>query len=237
MNTRNKAFRQHFILVPAIAALVACASGAQAAEHGKPAASRAEKLGLTTGIAVGAAVGGPFGAVIGGAAGGWLGDRQHRERVAQQELQRDRDARITEQARLSAEVEALTATLAQLEQRALLVEAAVQFRSGETGLRAEDQVRLKNFGRLLAQLPNARVRVAGFADASGAEDLNMSLALERAEMVARELQLAGVAPEQLVIDGHGERFASLLDSRDDAAFDRRVQIRLETAADAVASLE
>jgi outer membrane protein OmpA-like peptidoglycan-associated protein len=74
------------------------------------------------------------------------------------------------------------------------------------------------------------VRVSGFADSRGDEALNQSLSQERAEMVARELEKAGVPKERLVIEAMGERFASLDSSTDDQAFERSVEIRFESTA-------
>ena len=52
------------------------------------------------------------------------------------------------------------------------------------------------------------MRVSGFADSRGDDALNLSLSQERAEMVARELEKAGVPKERMIIEAMGERFAS-----------------------------
>ena len=71
-----------------------------------------------------------------------------------------------------------------------------------------------------------RVRVSGFADSRGDEAFNMSLSQERAEMVARELEKAGVPKERMMVEAMGERFASTDAASDDQAFERCVEIRL-----------
>jgi sodium-type flagellar protein MotY len=108
--------------------------------------------------------------------------------------------------------------------------STVQFRTGQTAVRDSDRARIQKLGALVADLKEVRVRVSGFADSRGDDVLNLQLSKERAEMVARELEKAGVPKERLVIEGMGERFASLESSTDDQAFERSVEIRFEATA-------
>ena len=66
------------------------------------------------------------------------------------------------------------------------------------------------------------------ADSRGDDALNLSLSQERAEMVARELEKAGVPKERMIIEAMGERFASSEAAADDQAFERCVEIRFES---------
>ena len=86
----------------------------------------------------------------------------------------------------------------------------------------------RKLGALVADLKDVRVRVSGFADSRGDDALNLSLSQERAEMVARELEKAGVPKERLVVEAMGERFASTESTADDQAFERCVEIRFES---------
>ena len=85
-----------------------------------------------------------------------------------------------------------------------------------------------NSARWLPDLKDVRVRVSGFADSRGDDALNLSLSQERAEMVARELEKAGVPKERMIIEAMGERFASSEAVADDQAFERCVEIRFES---------
>jgi outer membrane protein OmpA-like peptidoglycan-associated protein len=125
-------------------------------------------------------------------------------------------------------METLNSSLTTIEGKAGQVGSTVQFRTGQTGVRDSDKARLAKLGALVAGLPDVRVRVSGFADARGDETLNLSLSQERAEMVARELEKAGVPKERMVIEAMGERFASTDAVADDQAFERCVEIRLES---------
>ncbi|HTU67335.1 MAG TPA: OmpA family protein [Steroidobacteraceae bacterium] len=177
--------------------------------------------GLVSGAAIGAAAGGPIGAFVGASIGVVMGERSHKknQKLAQQKA---------EAALLAGQMESLNGTLTTIEGKAGQVGSTVQFRTGETGVRDTDKARLAKLGALVAGLPEVRVRVSGFADARGDEQLNLSLSQERAEMVARELEKAGVPKDRMTVEAMGERFAATEATTDDQAFERCVEIRLES---------
>jgi outer membrane protein OmpA-like peptidoglycan-associated protein len=177
--------------------------------------------GFAGGALIGAAAGGPIGMVIGATVGGLMGDRSQKQSDTLA-------ARKAEAALLASQVEALNGTLGSIEGKAGQVGSTVQFRTGETSVRDNDRARLAKLGALVAGLDDVRVHVAGFADARGDDALNQSLSQERAEMVAREFEKAGVPKERLIVEGLGERFASIEAASDDQAFERCVEIRFES---------
>jgi outer membrane protein OmpA-like peptidoglycan-associated protein len=207
-------------LVAGVLAITLAVNPAQAAT-GKDSGSSRSGVGFTSGALVGAAAGGPVGMVVGAVTGAVMGERSHKksENLAQ---------RKAEAALLVGEVDSLESSLNNLEGKAGQVGATVQFRTGETAVRDDDRARLAKLGTLVAGLKDVRVRVSGFADARGGETLNQTLSQERAEMVARELAQAGVPKERLVIEAMGERFASAEAKPDDQAFERCVEIRVES---------
>jgi len=177
--------------------------------------------GFATGAAIGGAAAGPVGAIVGATVGGIMGERSNKKSLALAQ-------RKAEAALLASQVEMLNTTLSSIEGKAGSVGSTVQFRTGETAVRDSDRARLAKLGALVANLGDVRVHVSGFADARGDEALNLSLSQERAEMVARELEKAGVPKERLVIEAMGERFASSEAVTDDQAFERCVEIRFES---------
>jgi outer membrane protein OmpA-like peptidoglycan-associated protein len=177
--------------------------------------------GFASGAIVGAAAGGPIGAVVGGTVGAIMGEHSHKKN---EQLAR----RKAESAQLESQLEMLNTSLTTIEGKAGEVGSTVQFRTGETGVRDSDKARLAKLGALVAGLQDVHVRVSGFADARGDETLNLSLSQERAEMVARELEKAGVPKERMTVEAMGERFASTDAVSDDRAFERCVEIRLES---------
>ena len=183
--------------------------------------SKRAGTGFAGGAIIGAAAAGPIGMVVGAVAGGIVGERSHQKNVALAE-------RKAEAALLASEVESLEGSLSRIQGKAGQVGTTVQFRTGETVVRDSDRDRLARLGALLAGLGDVRVRVSGFADSRGGEELNQTLSQERAETVASELEKAGLPKERMVIEAMGERFASSAAQPDDQAFERCVEIRLES---------
>lgn len=216
-------------------AAAACLAGAPAwagSAAGPDSNARAEDLGIVTGLAVGAAAGGPVGALVGAAAGGLMGDRHH-----------EREA---ERARLAANVTELEGSLAQSRTYGAQLEHAlsavdtvgmdVGFRTDDTSIKVEDMGPLLKLGALAATVPDAKLRVAGFADPRGDAAYNEALSQRRAEAVAAALACGGIARERLIIEAHGaSESTSTAGDLDAYALDRRVIVRLERGASAAAA--
>jgi outer membrane protein OmpA-like peptidoglycan-associated protein len=207
-----------------IAGLLAISIAANTA-FAKPPGDGSKRGGaaFASGAIIGGAAAGPIGAVVGGSLGAVMGERSHKKSQALA-------ARKAEAALLASEVETLNTTLSTIESKAGEVGSTVQFRTGQTAVRDNDRARIAKLGALVADLKDVRVRVSGFADSRGDDALNLSLSQERAEMVARELEKAGVPKERMIIEAMGERFASSESIADDQAFERCVEIRFESGA-------
>lgn len=216
--------------------------------------SRQENIGVFTGIAVGAAAAGPIGAVVGAVAGAWLGDRYHRQSVANHSLAAQNhdltaslDRSEEERQGLAGKLDLATQSLAATqEQRAELdravqlsddIETDVAFRTADASINSMQLPALRKIGALAASLPTgAKVQIDGYADPRGPATLNDDLSLRRAEAVALTLEKAGCPEDRLVIAAHGSsESTSPRGDLDAYAFDRRVTVRLEGAAVAQAS--
>ncbi len=206
-----------------IAGLLAISISANTAFAKQPGEGTSKRggAGFASGAIVGAAAGGPIGAFVGGSLGMIMGERSHKKNEALA-------ARKAEAALLASQVETLNSSLSTFESKAGEVGSTVQFRTGQTAVRDSDRARIARLGALVAGLEGVRVRVSGFADSRGEDALNLSLSQERAEMVARELEKAGVSRDRMTIEAMGERFASTESATDDQAFERCVEIRFES---------
>jgi len=220
MGIWNTKFRRTAIVTGVLAALAINPAFA-ADPGGKKSDGVRGGVGFTSGALVGAAAGGPIGAFVGATVGALMGEHSQKK---SEKLARGK----VEAAQLALEVETLNGSLSDIEGKAGQVGATVQFRTGETAVRDNDRARIAKLGALVAKLSDVRVRVSGFADSRGDEALNLALSQERAEMVARELEQAGVPKERMIIEGMGERFAATEAAIDDQAFERSVEIRLES---------
>ena len=211
-----------------IAVAVAAALPVQAAEH--KSASKQENIGVLTGLAVGAAAGGPIGAVVGAAAGAWIGDRYHKQAVANQELTSNLDKSEVERVHLATSLSESTAErarLADLAARSSDLATDIGFRTDDASLTDESVVRLKKLGALASAVPGAKVRVAGYADPRGAEAYNLALSQRRADAVAAILKDAGLGADRMVVEAHGAEATCAEGDLDGYAFERRVTVRIE----------
>jgi outer membrane protein OmpA-like peptidoglycan-associated protein len=203
--------------------------------------SKQEAAGVLTGLAVGAAAGGPIGAIVGAAAGAWLGDRYHKQAVVRSELAAGLDKSETDRTRLTQNVAELNGSLAQEQEHSEQLDLAlshtdtvqtdVSFRTNDDTIQPQAMEPLMKLGALAAALPDAKVRVSGYADPRGSVAVNDALSKRRADAVAAVLASAGVSPDHLIVESHGKSEA--ITSRGDIdgyAFDRRVTVRIERAS-------
>jgi outer membrane protein OmpA-like peptidoglycan-associated protein len=234
---------------------VANAATASQTQESQQPASKQENIGAFTGLAVGAAAAGPVGAIVGLVAGVWLGDRYHRQRVANHDLaadnrtlaaslSRSEEARQGLVGRLNLVSQSLAATQAQRAELGRTVqlsddiETDVAFKTDDSSINSLELPALRKIGALAASLPSgAKVRIDGYADPRGPATLNDDLSLRRAEAVALTLVRAGCPQDRLVVAGHGSsESTSPRGDLDAYAFDRRVTVRLEGPFPSAASV-
>jgi outer membrane protein OmpA-like peptidoglycan-associated protein len=173
-----------------------------------------------------------------GAAGAWLGDRYHRQQANAATLTADLDHSEAQRAQLTAQVTQLDDSLAQTRARDEKLGATLQqadqlgldvsFRTDDDGVAVQAMGPLLKLGALVASLPQAQLRVAGYADPRGSPAYNEQLSRRRAASVAAVLTAAGVPQERILIEAHGNAQASAADGDLDAyALERRVTVRVE----------
>ena len=86
---------------------------------------------------------------------------------------------------------------------------------------------LDDSASVLKRNPDAKIEIAGFADARGPESYNMKLSENRAEAVREYLERAGVDSARMSSRGYGESHAGATDlSANGLAESRRVEIRV-----------
>jgi len=206
--------------------------------HKGKGASKQENIGVLTGLAIGAAAGGPVGAIFGAAAGAWMGDHYHKQEVAKKELASDLSQSQARQTLLSQNVDELNSSLAEARAKSDKLDLAlknadelqtdVSFRTNDDSINAQAMPPLLKIGALAASMPDMKVRVAGYADPRGSEEVNDALSRRRAEAVAAVLEKAGLPKDRMIVEGHGKSESTALDGDlDGYAFERKVTVRLE----------
>jgi outer membrane protein OmpA-like peptidoglycan-associated protein len=80
----------------------------------------------------------------------------------------------------------------------------LNFDSAKSEIRAADADEVNQVASTLAQYPTARIRIAGYADARGAEPANVALGKARAESVKAALVAKGVEADRIETVTGGE---------------------------------
>lgn len=76
-----------------------------------------------------------------------------------------------------------------------------------TELKPGSRAQLNNIAAVLRNYPDARVKIAGFADRRGTEQTNMEVSRERAKTIERLLEEAGVGNQVIRTEGYGDEYA------------------------------
>jgi outer membrane protein OmpA-like peptidoglycan-associated protein len=250
MNTFTNRFRAGAVGLALVSTCVATlpayaqdGAGAKVTIHGTAEgrkASKQENIGVVTGLAVGAVAGGPIGAILGAAAGAWVGDRYHKQEVAKKALASDLSQSEAQRTNLSQNVTelnvSLTAARAKGDKLDLALkntdelETDVGFRTNDDSINSQALSPLLKLGALAASMQDVKVRVSGYADPRGSEEVNDALSRRRAEAVAAVLEKAGLPKDRMVVEGHGKSESTATDGDlDGYAFERKVTVRLEHA--------
>lgn len=96
-----------------------------------------------------------------------------------------------------------------------------------TQLKPESQTQLNNIIAILKAYKNAKIKVAGFADKKGTEEVNMEISKERAKTIESLLEKGGVGSQVVKTEGYGDEYAkySANDSDEKRAKDRDIALR------------
>jgi outer membrane protein OmpA-like peptidoglycan-associated protein len=101
----------------------------------------------------------------------------------------------------------------------------VVFDTGRAELRPGAYRTLQQLAQVLAQHPERRVRIEGFTDSTGSDELNRSLSERRAAAVRDALVGLGVSPDRIDIRAFGEAFpVASNDTPAGRQLNRRVEI-------------
>jgi outer membrane protein OmpA-like peptidoglycan-associated protein len=212
-----------------------------------------EPVGFLSGAVIGAFAAGPIGAVAGAGLGAWLGNRVHRANEAKaaearakalesdkSELLAEKSTLLTEQSRLAETNQSLSAKLDELKEkiasaRSVKGDAAevldgfegdILFRTGSAEITPDIAHQILMLAQAVAKSPALKVRVDGYADPRGTQDLNMKLSQDRANAVRDLLLAAGISDDVLEVNAYGKS-QSVAEDSDGYAFERRVRLTLQ----------
>jgi sortase system peptidoglycan-associated protein len=211
-----------------------------------------EPVGFVTGAVIGGFAAGPIGAVVGAGLGTWLGNRVHRSGEADQaeakaaKLESDTRTLQAENSTLLAKAAELTASNQELSARlddiAKKVETAqnanedaaqvldglqgdVLFRTGSADITPDLAHQIQAIAQAVSKSPELKIRVDGYADPRGTDEINMKLSQDRANAVRDLLVAAGVRTDALEVNAYGKT-QSVASDLDGYALERRVRLTL-----------
>jgi sortase system peptidoglycan-associated protein len=223
------------------------AQGANAPAH------PSEPVGFVTGAIIGGFAAGPIGAVVGAGLGTWLGNRVHRSGEATQaeaqvaKLEQDTLTLQAQNSTLLAQQTALTVSnqelAARLDEMSKKVETAqnanedaaqvldglqgdVLFRTGSAEITPDLAHQIQAIAQAVSKSPELKIRVDGYADPRGTDEINMKLSQDRANAVRDLLVAAGVKMDALEVNAFGKTQSVASDS-DGYALERRVRLTLK----------
>ena len=208
------------------------AFGAQNAFAAK--SSKEENIGVGSGAIIGAVAGGPVGFIIGAAIGAKVGDTMHKKSEQIDTLESSLDSSRAESERLASDISELNREVTELQDVArpelvALMQAGIDmdllFRTDEYALADATGDRLQRLAATLANMPEVRIQLDGFADERGAADYNQKLSKKRVDYVRDMFISAGVHPARIGSAAHGESVASDA-TVDSFALERRVSVKL-----------
>jgi outer membrane protein OmpA-like peptidoglycan-associated protein len=212
-----------------------------------------EPVGFIAGAVIGGFAAGPVGVVVGAGLGTWLGNRVHRASEARkaeaqvarlesdtQSLQAEKSTLIAQQTNLLAVNQSLAAKLDDMSHKAETVRSTpddgsevldglqgdVLFRTGSAEITPDIAHQIQVIAQAVAKSPSLKVRVDGYADPRGSNEINMKLSQNRANAVRDMLLAAGVDESVLEVNAYGKTQSVASDS-DGYALERRVRLTLQ----------
>jgi outer membrane protein OmpA-like peptidoglycan-associated protein len=215
-------------IVAAVSVLFAVPS--QAAQK----ASKEETVGVGSGAVVGAIAGGPVGFILGAAIGAKIGDSIHKKNQRIEMLRESVVSSSNTVNRLESDVDSLNSEIDRLQNVARpelvsLLQAGIAidllFRTDEFVLADTTGDRLAQLAGTLAGMSDIHIRLDGFADERGDDAYNQQLSERRVQFIRDQFVAAGVHPDRIDVNAHGES-AAQDETLDSYALERRVSVTL-----------
>ncbi|HKF41903.1 MAG TPA: OmpA family protein [Thermoanaerobaculia bacterium] len=101
----------------------------------------------------------------------------------------------------------------------------ILFDTGKATLKTEAQVSLAKMCGVLAVFPNLNLRIEGYTDSTGTDEINNKLSHDRAATVMVFLQGQGIQGSRMTSDGYGSKFpVASNDTNEGRAKNRRVAV-------------
>lgn len=104
----------------------------------------------------------------------------------------------------------------------------VNFKTGSANqLEEGSEAQLDNLANILKAYPDAKIKIGGYTDKTGKEDVNQKISQGRADFIKTELAKKGVGAQVISAEGYGSKFATVPAeaSDEERASDRKMAVR------------
>ena len=104
----------------------------------------------------------------------------------------------------------------------------LSFETGKAELTPESEQQLDNIVKILNFFPNSHIKVGGYTDNTGTDEINMKLSTERARVTAEKLISLGIDASRVTYEGYGSQFP-ICPENDTAycrALNRRIDVKI-----------
>ncbi|MFC6267564.1 sodium-translocating pyrophosphatase [Frigoriflavimonas asaccharolytica] len=102
------------------------------------------------------------------------------------------------------------------------------FDTGKSTIKASSMVELQNIAEVLKANENLKIKLGGYTDNSGSQEINQPLSLQRAESAKKQLTAMGIAADRIEAEGYGSEFpvCAANDTPECKAQNRRIAVRV-----------
>ncbi|NIF15796.1 OmpA family protein [Pantoea sp. Cy-639] len=109
----------------------------------------------------------------------------------------------------------------------------VLFKTGSAELSDRSHDDIQRLARFLSENPERKVRIEGFTDSTGGNELNQRLSENRAESVSRALQRQGVDRARIATRGYGKAYPVASNGAHSRHLNRRVEVIISQGSEVV----
>jgi len=102
------------------------------------------------------------------------------------------------------------------------------FETGKANLTSESENQLKNIALILKCFPNSKIKMGGYTDNTGTDEINNQLSTERARVTAEKLISLGIDKGRVAYEGYGSQHpvCPANDTESCRAQNRRIDVRV-----------
>ena len=102
------------------------------------------------------------------------------------------------------------------------------FQTGKSELKSTSTENLNNLAEIMMANPNMKVKLGGYTDNTGTQEINQPLSAERAELAKKKLVEMGISADRIEAEGYGSQHpvCEANDTDDCKAMNRRIDVRV-----------